>query len=98
MLLTQHRLPWVFCPHPPFPLCFLFGFVFLGGLEAVNPGQVHSPLAAFIVSFYALHCNLYCIWMDSDNFVMKWIKKGNPCQFALPNPNPKSACMPSKPS
>jgi len=53
------------CHRPPFPLCFLFGFCFfLRGLEAVNVGPVHSPLAAFLVRFYALHCNWYCIWMD----------------------------------
>jgi len=33
----------------------LFCVVFWG-LEAVNPGQVHSPLADFLVSFYALSC------------------------------------------
>ena len=56
MLLTQHCLPKVFCFHPSFSLCFLFFILFWGGLEAVNPGWVHSPLAAFLVSFYALYC------------------------------------------
>jgi len=35
---------------------FLFCSVLLWGLETVNPGQVHSPLAALLVSFYALGC------------------------------------------
>ena len=34
------------------PSLFFFVLVcFLGGLEAVNSGQVHSPLAAYLVSF-----------------------------------------------
>ena len=37
------------------PSLFFFVLVcFLGGLEAVNPGQVHSPLAAYLVSFYGV--------------------------------------------
>ena len=39
------------------PSLFFFVLVcFLGGLEPVNSGQVHSPLAAYLVSFYALWC------------------------------------------
>jgi len=30
-------------------------FFWGGGLEAVNPGQVHSPLATLLVSFCLLH-------------------------------------------
>ena len=37
----------------PSLLFFVFAF-FGGGLEAVNPGQVHSPLAAYLVSFYGV--------------------------------------------
>ena len=37
------------------PSHFLF-FIFEGDLEAVNPGQVLSPLAAFLVSFLFFLC------------------------------------------
>src|SRR5882724_10779301 len=74
---------------------FFFFFFFFGvglGLEAVNPGQVLSPLAAFLVSFLSFLCLVISVvfglgwtWI---NFVMKWIKRGNLCWFILPNPNP----------
>src|SRR5882724_9519538 len=75
-----------------FLFCFVL-FCFLGGLEAVNPGQVHSPLAVYLVSFYAIGCLLISVvfglrWTYII-FVMKWIKRGNLCWFILPNPNPK---------
>ena len=63
-----------------------------GGLEAVNPGQVHSPLAALLVSFLSaslVFCVVFGIGMTLHNFVMKLIIRGNLCQCIVSNPNPK---------
>src|SRR5882724_4272897 len=52
MLLTQHHLPYVFFHHPSFFFASSFWLCFLGGWEAVNPGQVRGPPAAIVDSFY----------------------------------------------
>src|SRR5882724_10304749 len=38
--------------HPSFLFASSFWLCFMGGWEAVNPGQVHSPPAAIVDSFY----------------------------------------------
>jgi len=68
-----------------------------GGLEAVNPGQVHSPLAALLVSFLSaslVFCVVFGIRMTLHNFVMKLIIRGNLCQCIVSNPNPKQSLGP----
>src|SRR5882724_3319927 len=67
-----------------FPPFFFFPFFFFWwggeGLEAVNPGQVLSPLAAFLVSFLSFLCLVISVVFGLGwtliNFVMKWIKRG----------------------
>jgi len=95
-MLTQHGLLRCF---PAIPL-FLFFFFFFwggGGFGAVNPGQVHSPLAAFLVSLLSFVCLIISVVFGLGwtciIFVMKWIKRGNLCQFIMPNHNPNKNAL-----
>ena len=72
-----------------FFLCAFFWFCFfLEGLVAVNIGQVNSPQAAVFLDSFLIYL-IAVLYIDPDNFIMKWITRGSLCQFILPNPNPK---------
>jgi len=81
----------VFAAIPLFLVFFFFGVVFLGGLEAVNPGQVHGPQAAIIIVPKTFsHCLVIgVVFQLSHNFVMKMDQKGKSMRVIWPNPNPK---------
>jgi len=56
----------VFLPSPFFFFSFFFFGGGGGGLEAVNPGQVHSPLAAFLVSLLSFVCLIISVVFGLD--------------------------------
>jgi len=78
--------------------CFVLFCFFWGGLEAVDPGQVHSPLAAFLVIFYALGFLVISVVFGLGStwiiFVLKWIKRGNLCRFLTLTINKKEQLFP----
>jgi len=96
MILTQQFL--VLGVFPPYLFFFLWWYVFLfivcfGGFGGCESWQGSQPLSCLLVSFHFLHCLVTGVvfWLGwiKHNFVMKWMKMGNLCQFICPNPNPK---------